>query len=121
MNRPGGEGVGEPFSREIEMVPFYLSADRNNSNKRLMIFGAILRNKANMGLRSESAQTSAISGKLPHINAGDGNVSGGVGSGGGVPAITRLFEGNVSYDYRRLTPNTASATCAPTSAAGPVL
>jgi hypothetical protein len=41
MNRPGGEGVGEPFSREIEMVPFYLSADRNKS-KSLMIFGAIL-------------------------------------------------------------------------------
>lgn len=106
MNRRGGEGVGESFSREIEMVPYDLRRD--------------FAKQSQYGIASESAQTSRF-GKLPHANAGGRNVSGGVGSGGGVPAIARLFEGNVSYDYRRLTPNTASAPCAPTSAAGPVL
>jgi hypothetical protein len=61
MDRPGGEGVGEPFSRKIEMVPFYLSADRNKS-KSLMIFGAILRapkyrDSANYRTRTLGAET----------------------------------------------------------------
>jgi hypothetical protein len=85
-----------------------------------MIFGAILRNKANMGLPAK-APKHRDSANYRTRTPGGGSGSGGVGSGGGVPAIIRLFEGNVSYDYRRLTPNTASATCAPTSAAGPVL
>ena len=93
MNRPGGEGVGEPFSLEIEMVPFYLSADRNNSNKRLMIFRGDFAKQSQYRIAQRYQKVR----RPPYLEAAirrGGKVSGGVGAAAARQRFLRLPQAN---------------------------